>query len=191
MNNILQIGYYESLLGFDKVDWFVNEVIKLDNKTAFDFKNTEKDIIMTQEDKEVFDKISNCRFCEKEIISDKIRDHCHISGKYRGPAHSLFKINVTQQQSTIISFIFHSFNNFDCHMFFKRLVELKNDKVKFKSFPKTKKDFISVSYGCIRFIDSYRFLSSSLDKLVKNLDADVFVILKKEFPDKWQYLKKN
>ena len=48
-----------------------------------------------------------------------------------------------------------------------------------------------MTYGCIRFIDSYRFLSSGLDSLVKNLDKDDFKILKKEFPDKWQYLNKK
>ena len=39
--------------------------------------------------------------------------------------------------------------------------------------------------------DSYRVLSKSLDKLVKNLDKDDFKILKKELPDKWQNLNKN
>ena len=76
-------------------------------------------------------------------------------------------------------------------MFLKRLVDLKKSKVKFKIIPKSNEEYISVSYGCIRFNDNYRFLSSSLDKLVKNLDLDDFVILKKEFPDKWQYLNKK
>ena len=48
-----------------------------------------------------------------------------------------------------------------------------------------------MTFGCIIFIDSYRFLSESLDKLVKNLDQDDVKILKKEFPDKWQFLKKK
>ena len=74
-------------------------------------------------------------------------------------------------------------------MFFKRLVVLKKDKVKFKFIPKTNEEYIAVKNGCVRFIDSYRFLSESLDKLVKSLDVDDFIILKKEFPDKWQYLK--
>ena len=94
-------------------------------KMVFYFKNTKKDIIMTQEDEQDFDDNNICRFCEKETISNKDRDHYHLTGKYRGPAHSICKINVTQQQSNIIPFIFHNFSNYDCHMFFKRLVELK------------------------------------------------------------------
>ena len=54
-------------------------------------------------------------------------------------------------------------------MFFKKLVGKKNDKVKFDIIPKTNAEYISVTYGCIRFIDSYRFLSSGLDSLVKTL----------------------
>ena len=54
-------------------------------------------------------------------------------------------------------------------MFFKKLVDKKKDKVDFELTPKTNEKYISVTYGCIRFIDSYRFLSSSLDSLVKTL----------------------
>ena len=54
-------------------------------------------------------------------------------------------------------------------MFFKKLVDKKNDKVNFEIIPKTNEEYISVTYGCIRFIDSYRFLSSGLDSLVKTL----------------------
>ena len=53
--------------------------------------------------------------------------------------------------------------------FFKKLAHLKNAKKKFDVIPKTKEDYISVFYGGIRFIDSYRFLSTSLDSLVKTL----------------------
>ena len=55
-------------------------------------------------------------------------------------------------------------------MFFKRLVDLENDRVKFDINPKTNEEYISVTYRCTKFIDSYRFLSESLDKLVKSLD---------------------
>ena len=124
---------------------------------------------MTPADEEDYEKNNVCRFCEKEIISDKNRDHCHLTGKYRGPSHSKCNINVTQKQSNFIPFIFDNFSNYDCHMFFKKLVDKKNDKVKFDIIPKTNEDYISVIYGCVRFIDSYRFLSNGLDSLVKTL----------------------
>ena len=191
MEDVLKSGYYESRLGCNNVDWFANQVIKLENKMAFYFENTRKDIIMTKEDEADYKNNNFCRFCEKNIESDKIRDHCHLTGKYRGPSHNVCNKIVKQKDSKFIPFAFHNFSNYDCHMFFKRLVDLKNDKFKFKYIPKSNEEDISVTYGCIRFFDSYRFLSESLDKLVKNLDEDDFKILKKEFPNKWQSLNKE
>ena len=124
---------------------------------------------MTDEDEEDYRKNNICRFCAKNIESDKVRDHCHLTGKHRGPAHSKCNINVTQKQSNFIPFIFHNFSNYDCHMFFKKLVDKKKDKVDLDIIPKTNEEYISVTYGCIRFIDSFRFLSSGLDSLVKTL----------------------
>ena len=118
LNDVLQSGYYKSSLGYDNVDWSVDEVIKIENKMASYFKNTKKDINMKQKDEEDYRNDNICRFCEKEILSDKVRDHCHLTGKYRGPAHSKCNINVTQKQSKFIPFIFHNFSNYDCHMFF-------------------------------------------------------------------------
>ena len=63
--NVLQSGYFISPLGYENVDWFVNEVIKLKNKMAFYFKNTKKDIIMTKEDEEDYKNNISCRFYEK------------------------------------------------------------------------------------------------------------------------------
>ena len=103
---------------------------------AFYFKNIKKDIIMTEEDIEVYLNNNTCRFCEKDIPIDEVRDHCHLTGKCRGPAHNTCNINVTQQRSNFVPLIFHNFSNYDCHMFFKRLVDLKNDKVKFKTIRK-------------------------------------------------------
>ena len=76
-------------------------------------------------------------------------------------------------------------------MCFKNLVDLKNEKVKVEIVPEINEEYISVTSGCIRFIDSYRFLSSSFDNLVKILYEDDFVILKQDFPDKWQNLNKK
>ena len=66
LGDVLESGYYESPLGYDNVYWFVKEVIKLENKMTFYFKNTKKDIIMTQKNKENFENNNICRFCEKK-----------------------------------------------------------------------------------------------------------------------------
>ena len=136
LDDVLKSDYHKSL-GYENVDWFVDEVINLENKMTFYFKNSKKDNIMTRKDEEDYRNSNNCRFCEKNIESDKVKDHCPLTGDYRGPAHSKCNINVTQDQSNFIPFIFHNFSNYDCHMFFQKLVDKKNDKVKFDIIPKT------------------------------------------------------
>ena len=168
LEDVLQSSYHESPLGYKNVDWFVDEVIKLENKMVY-FKNTKKDIFMTEEDEKDFKNDNICQFCKKNFECDKVRHHCHLTGKYRGPAHNICSINVKQKDSTFIQFIFLNFGNYDCHMFFKNLVDKKKAKVEFENIPKTNEEYISVTYGCIRFIDSYRFQSSSLDSLLKTL----------------------
>ena len=66
---------------------------------AFHFKNTNKDIIMTEKVEEDIKNNNICRFYEKEITFDKVSDHCQLTGRYRGPAHSKCNNNVTQKQS--------------------------------------------------------------------------------------------
>ena len=99
----------------------MDEVIKLENKIAFSFKKTKKDVVMKEENEEDFQKNNICRFCEKNFNSDKNRDHCHLTGKYRGPAHSECNNNLTQKQSNFIPFVFHNFSIYDCHMFFQKV----------------------------------------------------------------------
>ena len=169
MEDVSKSGYYKTTLRYDDVDWFVDEVVKVQSKTSFYFKNTKNDNFMTEEDEEDFKSTDFCEFYEKEILSDKVRDHCHLTGNYRVPAHSKGNINVTQVKNITIPVVFHNFTNYDCHLFFEKLVDKRNDKVKFDITPKTNEEHISVTYGCVRSIHSYRYLSSSLDSLVITL----------------------
>ena len=98
---------------------------------AFLFKNTQKDTILTDKDEEDYKNNNICRFCERQILSDKVLDHCHLTSKYRGPAHNTCNIKVKQKDSNFIPFAFRNFSNYDCHTFFKRIVDLKNEKVDF------------------------------------------------------------
>ena len=90
---------------------------------AFHFKNTNKGIILNEEVEEDYRNHNFCRFCDKNIESDKCTNHCHSTGNYRGPAHQNCNTNVTQKQRTFIPFVFHIFSNYDCHSFFEKLAE--------------------------------------------------------------------
>ena len=72
LDDVSESFYYESPLGYNKVDWNVNEVIKLENKLACFFKNTNKDIIMTKQDEEGYRSNNVCRLSEKKVLSDKV-----------------------------------------------------------------------------------------------------------------------
>ena len=96
-------------------------------------------------------------FVKKNIESDKIKDHCHLTRKNRGPAHNKCTINVTQEQSNLIQLHF-TFLVFMVVIFFLKSWSIKNDKIQFKIIPKTNEDYICVTYGCLRFIDSYPIL---------------------------------
>ena len=108
---------------------------------AFYFKNTKKDINMTEKDDEDYRNNNICRLCKKNDC-DKNRDHCHLTVNWRGPAHSKCNIKVTQKRSNFIPFLFHNFSNYDCHMFFKTLVNKRNDKVIVDKIPKTNEEYM-------------------------------------------------
>ena len=69
--------------------------------------------------KKILERIIFVDFVKKNIEPDKVRDQFHLTGYYRGPAHSKSNINVTQDQSNFKPYIFHNFSTYGCHMFFK------------------------------------------------------------------------
>ena len=92
---------------------------KLEKKIAFYFKITKKAIIFTEEDED-FKNINICRFCEKEVLSHKVTDHCHLTGKCRVPAHSKCNITVTQDKVTLF------LSNFTIFVILILICSLKN-----------------------------------------------------------------
>ena len=70
---------------------------------------------MTEKDEELFRNKNVCRFCEKEIISDNVKGHEHLTGEYRGPSYNKCTKNLTQKQNNFIPFVIQSFLNYDGH----------------------------------------------------------------------------
>ena len=69
-------------------------------------KHFNKNLIMSVEEKQQFENTEICWICNKLIENDKVRDHCHITGKYRRAAHWI--CNVNMKISKKLPIIFHN-----------------------------------------------------------------------------------
>ena len=63
---------------------------------------------MTEEEEHLFQKSNSCQICKKLIDNDeeKVRDHCHVTGKFRGAAHKICNINFEINKKVLV--IFHN-----------------------------------------------------------------------------------
>ena len=142
-------------------------------------KHFNKELVMTKEDNEDFENSTKCWICDNDYIDNdvKVRDHCHITGKYRGSAHRDCNINVKLNHK--IPVVFHNLKNYDSHLIMQ---ELGKFNLKINVIPNGLEKYMSFTINNkLSFIDSFQFLSSSLDSLVKNLNKDDFKYLSQEF----------
>ena len=138
-----------------------------------------KNLVMTEEEEHLFQQSNNCWICKKLIDNDdeKVRDHCHITGKFRGAAH--WDCNINFQLTKKVPVIFHNLKGYDSHLIFS---ELNKFDVKINVIPNGLEKYMAFFLGSnLVFIDSMQFMSSSLDKLVKDLSDEDSKYLVKEF----------
>ena len=135
-------------------------------------------------------------------IKKKVRDHCHFTGRYRGAAHSLCNLKYRKPNFTPV--VFHNLSGYDSHLFIKNLgfsegnIDcIPNNEERYISFTKNIQigsyDKVVINeqgkiiletialHNQIRFIDSFKFMATSLDKLVNNLPKDEFNNLKRHY----------
>ena len=144
----------------------------------FKFK---RNMRITKEEEGDFQKATVCHICENLLRDDKVRDHCHLTGKYRGAAHN--HCNLNYKLPKFYPVIFHNLSGYDTHMFIKDLAETEGE---INCIAKTEEDYISFTKTItvdtfvkegkeikvrrdIRFLDSFRFMSNSLSELASNL----------------------
>ena len=134
---------------------------------------------MNKEDSEDFKNSTKCWICDNDYVDNdvKVRDHCHITGKYRGSAHRDCNINLKLNHKIIV--IFHNLKKSDSHFFIE---ELGKFNFKINVIPNGLEKYMSFTINSkLSFIDSFQFLSSLLDSLVKNLRKYDFKYLSQEF----------
>ena len=101
----------------------MDEGIKLEKNELLLLKKIKKDIKMTKEDEEDFKHIKICRFRERSVICDKIRDHWLLTCIYRGPVNNKCDKNVREKKTNFSPFVFHKFGIYHCRLFFKKLLD--------------------------------------------------------------------
>ncbi|XP_069102163.1 uncharacterized protein [Argopecten irradians] len=124
-------------------------------------------MIMRKEDEHTFKTSSRCHICGKRFTKEckKVRDHCHITGLYRGAAHE--SCNLNYKYPSYVPCVFHNLRGYDSHLICQSVGLFQDEDI--QCIPNNTEKYISFSLGPLRFIDSFQFMSQSLETLVENL----------------------
>ena len=162
------------------------DMLECEIKRIYDQFGTSKKMIFGDKELREFERSTECWICGGGFKKDdiKVRDHCHYTGKYRGAAHN--DCNLKCCKPKFIPVIFHNLSGYDAHLFVKNLGVGEGE---INSIPLNEETYISFTKKItvdtyhddegeekyltreLRFIDSLRFMSSSLDNLVSNLSS--------------------
>ena len=150
-----------------------------------------KKLKMTTENENNYQNSECYWICNEKIIKnkDKVRDHCHITGKYRGPAHK--ECNSKLRIPRKLPIIFHNLEGYDGHLIFSEWNNFKD--IDIQVIPETNERYMSIIVNRnIIFLDSLQFCKVSLDSLAGNLEDSDFKYLLSEFlKDKLEILKRK
>ncbi|KAL9989302.1 hypothetical protein ACROYT_G003836 [Oculina patagonica] len=161
------------------------EEVKYCKNTMKKFFN--KPLKMTKDNEENFKNAKACHICDKQYTDDdiRVRDHCHIIGKYRGSAHQECNLKLRIESDKIkIPVIFHNLRSYDSHFIMQEIGAIvknhtyKNKKGEIKemninAIPNNMEKYMAFMLGNhLNFIDSFQFMSSSLEQLVSNLPRE-------------------
>ena len=162
-------------------------------KTCFN-----KPLKMTEDDEEEFQKAKSCHICDKEYTENdiRVRDHCHITGVFRGSSHQKCNLKLKLDPDKIkIPLIFHNLRGYDSHFIMQNIGEIVNNhtyknkkgeetRMNINCIPNNMEKYMAFMLGNhLNFIDSLQFMSSSLDKLVSNLPKKAFKYTSESFKD--------
>ena len=145
----------------------MNEILRIQEQ-CLQYLFSETRMILTRADELAFATAISCYLCGKNFIriDEKVHDHDHISGKYRGAAHN--KCNLQLRNTNKIPVFFHNFRGYDSHLMVHALSE--HQEIPIRVIGQTMEKYIILSWGKhIVFKDSLQFMNCSLEKLTANL----------------------
>ena len=133
-------------------------------------------MIFSTENSLSFTNATTCHICTKPLTDDdRVRDHCHITGIYRGAAHSACNLNYRiTPRSWKLPVVIHNLKAYDGHLIVKAL---KSEFDRVGVIPQNLGKYLSLIVGQLKFLDSFQFTPKSLDVLSKTLEDDEFKYL--------------
>ena len=161
-------------------------------------KEFNKPLKITKDDEEKFQKAEECHICNKKYTDKdiRVRDHCHITGKYRGSAHQECNLKLRVNPEEVkIPVIFHNLRGYDSHFIMQEIGAIvknhsytnnKGEKcqMNINAIPNNMEKYMAFMLGNhLTFIDSFQFMSSSLEKLVSNLPIESLKYTSQVFED--------
>ena len=97
-------------------------MLEADIKTIYkEFNFSKKMIPLTKKEQCEYKNAKICWICQKEFSEsdEKVRDHCHFTGKFRGAAHKICNLHYKKTKFTPV--IIHNLSGYDSHLFVKNL----------------------------------------------------------------------
>ncbi|KAL9972954.1 hypothetical protein ACROYT_G019355 [Oculina patagonica] len=151
----------------------------LDTETHYKLKKLEKET-----HKLAAKNQKNCLACHKPLIQpnykDVVKDHCHITGKFRGAAHNICNFMMRIDPKKVqIPVAFHNLRGYDEHHLMQAMSKISKEAQKeVKCVANNMEKYITFSLGGLRFIDSLNFLPGKLEKLVEEIPKESLNITK-------------
>lgn len=165
--------------GENVVEHFLNSLLREEEYIKGVLSDNEP-LRMTKETEIKFRNSTQCHICEQPFNekTKKVRDHYHIGveGNPDSPEYSNFRgaacnsCNFNFQEPKFIPVIFHNLKGFDGHLLCQHIGKLKDKRL--KVIAQNMERYVSFSVGDLRFIDSFQFMTSSLETLVRNLACE-------------------
>jgi len=178
-------------------------------------KHFNNPLILTAENERDFQNSTSCYICGEKysdknnfiihkgkkikIINHPVRDHCHITGKYRGSAHNNCNLQLRLDPEKLkIPVIFHNLKGYDSHFIMQKIGKMIEEKRvskttyhqnKWGEIEKREKK-IDISVIANNF-EKYVFFLSGLDRLSSNLPNDRFIYTDSESEGDLVVLKKK
>ena len=187
---------YQSIYkGLDANDEFVKQIQMIENILIQDMKAAQEQhkdfrtMIITPEQLEQHKAIDECWICKTQFNfkNFKVKHHNHFTGKYHSSICS--NCNIQIKDSIKIPVFFHNLN-YDKNIFFKSLYNYENIE-QINILPDNEESYKCFTIGRLHFLDSFKFMSSSLDNLIKNIPDDNKLFLKSLAADDTQFQLMN